>query len=101
MALPPYTFRTGSVVRPTLWGALGLSIETAILRRLVAGHRQFSLLDSRLASLEWPNPRSSGLRPIHVPIPPNVPPIGTRTFRWRFQLGSRQQFSLIHSRCAV
>ena len=51
--------------------------------------RPFSLLDSKLQRLEWRNPRSSGRRPIHFPIPPNVPPIGTRpAFRTRCEYRS-------------
>ena len=46
-------------------------------------------LDSKLQRVSHVHPRPSGRRPIHVPIPPNVPPMGTGpAFRTRCEYSS-------------
>ena len=69
-------------------------IENLSFRSLVQSQLPPGPLDSKRQRVERPSPKSSGRRPIRVPIPPNVPPIGTRpTFRTRCEYrvwGSRE-----------
>src|ERR1022692_3290962 len=78
-----------------LWVYASMSVKPVL--RLIGGVRagrparkkRKDTLDSKLQRVSHVHPRPSGRRPIHVPIPPNVPPMGTGpAFRTRCEYRS-------------